>query len=58
MHCHIAFHVSQGLSLQLVERQAEIFDHMTLDSAWEQTCSNFKTWYDPRGDLKKTDSGL
>ncbi|KZV96355.1 laccase [Exidia glandulosa HHB12029] len=58
MHCHIAWHVSQGLSLQLIERQDEIFDHITLDDEWEGTCDKFKTWYDPRGSLKKTDSGL
>lgn len=62
MHCHIAWHVSEGLSLQLVERQSEIFGSsgITLDSAWESTCSNFDTWYNS-GTLgwgKKTDSGL
>ncbi|KZV97348.1 hypothetical protein EXIGLDRAFT_764477 [Exidia glandulosa HHB12029] len=60
MHCHIAWHVSEGLSLQLVERQAEIFDHMTLDAQWEKTCSDFETWYNPATLAygKKTDSGL
>ncbi|KZW01176.1 hypothetical protein EXIGLDRAFT_718938 [Exidia glandulosa HHB12029] len=43
-HCHIAWHVSQGLSLQVIERQDEIFDHQTLDPAWEKTCKNFKKW--------------
>nr|AHZ58333.1 laccase [Auricularia auricula-judae]AHZ58334.1 laccase [Auricularia auricula-judae] len=59
MHCHIAWHVSEGLSVQLVERQSEILDTVTLDDAWEDTCSTWKSWYS--GDLfwgKKTDSGL
>nr|AHZ58327.1 laccase [Auricularia auricula-judae] len=60
MHCHIAWHVSEGLSLQLIERQSEIFDHMTLDADWERTCDKFETWYDPATLAygKKTDSGL
>ncbi|EJD46356.1 extracellular dihydrogeodin oxidase/laccase [Auricularia subglabra TFB-10046 SS5] len=60
MHCHIAWHVSEGLSLQLVERQSEIFDTVTLDSAWQDTCSTWDAWYNS-GNLawgKKTDSGL
>lgn len=60
MHCHIAWHVSEGLSLQLVERQSEIFDTMTLDKEWQDTCSDWKDWY-YSGNLywgKKTDSGL
>ncbi|KZW03034.1 putative extracellular dihydrogeodin oxidase/laccase [Exidia glandulosa HHB12029] len=60
MHCHIAWHVSEGLSLQLVERQSEIFDSISLDNAWESTCTNWNSWYNS-GNLfwgKKTDSGL
>ena len=60
MHCHIAWHVSEGLSLQLVERQSEIFNNMQLDPEWEGTCSKFETWYNPATLAygKKTDSGL
>ncbi|EJD49497.1 putative extracellular dihydrogeodin oxidase/laccase [Auricularia subglabra TFB-10046 SS5] len=60
MHCHIAWHVSEGLSVQLVERQSEIFDTVTLDAEWQDTCATWDSWYNS-GNLfwgKKTDSGL
>ncbi|KAH7107284.1 laccase [Auriculariales sp. MPI-PUGE-AT-0066] len=59
MHCHIAWHVSEGLSLQLIERQSEI-DFTAFDSDWQTTCDNFDTWYNSASNVygPKTDSGL
>ncbi|KAH7096436.1 laccase [Auriculariales sp. MPI-PUGE-AT-0066] len=60
MHCHIAWHVAEGLSLQLVERKDEIFGYTKLDAAFNRTCTKFTDWYfsdnNPYGN--KTDSGL
>ncbi|EJD43445.1 hypothetical protein AURDEDRAFT_167523 [Auricularia subglabra TFB-10046 SS5] len=58
LHCHIAWHVSEGLSLQLIERQREIFKHTSLDRAWQKTCKNFDKWYPTSLYYPKNDSGL
>ncbi|KAH7100123.1 laccase [Auriculariales sp. MPI-PUGE-AT-0066] len=59
MHCHIAWHVSEGLSLELIERASEI-DYSAMDSDWQDTCTTWANWYDssenPYGAI--TDSGL
>ncbi|KAL9622799.1 MAG: hypothetical protein Q9160_002918 [Pyrenula sp. 1 TL-2023] len=52
VHCHIAFHISEGLGLQIMERQDDA------DQLWpkppkhgdameeaERVCSNWKAWY-------------
>ncbi|KAI9359650.1 laccase [Zopfochytrium polystomum] len=44
MHCHIAFHASEGLSLQFVERYSEIGGNVGVDSAWNKTCTNWKAY--------------
>ncbi|KAI9359651.1 laccase [Zopfochytrium polystomum] len=44
MHCHIAFHASEGLSLQFVERYSDIRGNVGVDSAWNQTCTNWKSY--------------
>lgn len=54
MHCHIAWHISEGLGVQFLEAPGSI---NLPDSAWETTCSNWKTyWENPV--YPKTDSGL
>ncbi|EHK98291.1 putative Laccase-3 [Glarea lozoyensis 74030] len=56
MHCHIAFHVAQGLSVQFLERQQDIQKVMSLGNvnsecdAWDK--------YDKTAVYKKEDSGL
>ncbi|KAH7093948.1 laccase [Auriculariales sp. MPI-PUGE-AT-0066] len=59
MHCHIAWHVSQGLALELIERASEI-DFSAFDSGWQDTCSNWDAWYTSPLNVygPKTDSGL
>jgi FtsP/CotA-like multicopper oxidase with cupredoxin domain len=54
MHCHIAWHVSDGLGLQFLESKASI---PLGDSAWDQTCANWNT-YQKTMPYPKTDSGL
>lgn len=55
VHCHIAFHISEGLGMQIMERQGaadEIWPHTgTSEGAEavreaERVCKNWKDWYD------------
>ncbi|KAI0470081.1 Cupredoxin [Xylariaceae sp. FL0804] len=57
-HCHIAWHASQGLALQLVERTAEI--PATMDGLVEDmtdTCSVWADWYET-STHEQDDSGI
>ncbi|KAI1499873.1 laccase [Biscogniauxia marginata] len=56
MHCHIAWHVSQGLSVQFLERRNEIPEVMDLDSL-EPGCTEWEEWI-PHNPYQQTDSGL
>ncbi|KAK6433718.1 laccase, multicopper oxidase, benzenediol:oxygen oxidorectuctase, partial [Oleoguttula sp. CCFEE 5521] len=55
MHCHIAWHVSEGLGLQFIEAP----DKVTFPdaAAYKKTCENWKA-YEPTSYWKKDDSGL
>lgn len=55
MHCHIAWHVSEGLALQWLEAPSQIV--MPSQSAFETTCQNWDTYY-KTAYYKKTDSGV
>ncbi|KAI9758556.1 MAG: hypothetical protein M4579_003048 [Chaenotheca gracillima] len=45
MHCHIAWHASSGLALQILERQGDIkLDPTSMDSV-KETCSTWNSWY-------------
>jgi len=50
MHCHIAYHASFGLALQILERQADankIWPHGKSNALKEagRVCQNWNTWY-------------
>jgi hypothetical protein len=54
MHCHIAWHTSEGFAVQLLERESEIgYDMTSLNS----TC---KAWdkYVHADDVNQYDSGV
>ncbi|KAH8882067.1 putative extracellular dihydrogeodin oxidase/laccase [Thozetella sp. PMI_491] len=56
MHCHIAWHTTEGLAIQILERESEIaalLDSSSLDS----TCSAWAT-YTEADDIVQTDSGI
>jgi len=54
MHCHIAWHVSDGLAVQFLESK----DQAPLgDAAWKQTCSNWDK-FQASMPYPKPDSGL
>ncbi|KAJ2902943.1 multicopper oxidase [Zalerion maritima] len=54
MHCHIAWHVGQGLSLQYLERQGEIASTMDLDEL-DENCDAWNAYPHP---YPQIDSGL
>ncbi|GJC98174.1 multicopper oxidase [Colletotrichum higginsianum] len=56
MHCHIAWHVSMGLSVQFLERGDEIAGAMDLTSV-ATTCDAWREYY-PTAQWPKHDSGL
>ncbi|KAL1902381.1 hypothetical protein Sste5346_001361 [Sporothrix stenoceras] len=55
-HCHIAWHVSEGLSAQFLEKRSEIRQAMDLN-ALNQNCRNWDAYY-PTDPFQQTDSGL
>ena len=45
MHCHIAWHASSGLAVQILEREKAInIPQHSMDEA-NRLCNNWKTWY-------------
>ncbi|KAF2084453.1 multicopper oxidase [Saccharata proteae CBS 121410] len=58
MHCHIAWHVSDGLSLQFLERADEITSVIGDTSEMTSNCAAWKTWWDGDHPYDKEDSGL
>lgn len=54
MHCHIAWHTSEGFAVQLLERAPEIiYDYETLND----TCASWKS-YVAAQDVVQHDSGV
>lgn len=53
MHCHIAWHTSEGFALQIIERQSEI----EWDDSLNKTC---KAWnsYVAADNVTQHDSGI
>lgn len=56
MHCHIAWHVSFGLSVQFLERVQDIPSTVDLPNI-VQNCNNWRNYY-ATSPFKKHDSGL
>lgn len=54
MHCHIAWHVSDGLAVQFLENKGS---SPVGDGDWQNTCSKWKT-YNANPIWPKNDSGL
>ncbi|KAF2477734.1 laccase precursor [Lindgomyces ingoldianus] len=57
MHCHIAFHVSMGLSVQFLERKSEI-SLPAVNSEWYNTCTNWNNYQRNKPVYPQDDSGL
>lgn len=59
MHCHIAWHTSEGFAVQFLERESEmttvegVLDYESINS----TCANWNA-YSSADDLIQVDSGI
>ncbi|KAL8417408.1 hypothetical protein RB596_007507 [Gaeumannomyces avenae] len=56
-HCHLAWHVSQGLSVQYLERPGEMAGAMDL-GATERNCEAWRAFYPQRAQFRQHDSGI
>ena len=59
MHCHIAWHVSGGLSVDFLERPAELRQRLTTQDKtdFNRVCNEWRA-YSPTNPFPKADSGL
>jgi hypothetical protein len=62
MHCHIARHASEGLALQIMERQSDadkLFPHDSPNMIeTNHVCAEWKKWHKDHTDLFEGDSGI
>ena len=61
MHCHIAWHASQGLSMQFMERRGEISGVLGDTSGLKQGCDEWDGYWtdnNPNKPYNQTDSGI
>ena len=56
-HCHIAWHISQGLSVQFLERTGDIVSTMDVGDELGMTCPAWEA-YASTDPFPKSDSGL
>ncbi|KAI0404776.1 multicopper oxidase-domain-containing protein [Xylaria palmicola] len=56
MHCHIAWHTSEGLAVQVLERESEILDLLDADTL-NSTCAAWDT-YQGSDEIVQDDSGI
>ena len=55
-HCHIAWHVSQGLYVNILERPADV-RKQSIPQSWSQTCKDWEA-FTSREIVDQIDSGL
>jgi FtsP/CotA-like multicopper oxidase with cupredoxin domain len=55
MHCHIAWHISAGLGVQFLESKDQI---RLPGQDWQNTCNNWRGYYNNEPMYLKDDSGL
>ena len=59
MHCHIAWHASGGLAIQILENQKNISMPMENKKAMEDQCASWKSWLkSPGTHFLQDDSGI
>ncbi len=60
MHCHIAWHVSGGLSVDFLERAADFKKGVSASdaAAFNKNCAAWRAYYPKADPFKKQDSGL
>ncbi|KAK9413924.1 putative Multicopper oxidase [Seiridium unicorne] len=57
LHCHIGWHASQGFSLQILERESEIADHVSASDI-QDTCSAWEAYQAGDNKVFQQDSGI
>lgn len=57
VHCHIAWHVSEGFALELVESESDIAVGLTDTDIFEETCKSWDAW-DNTAPFAQDDSGV
>lgn len=57
MHCHIAWHVSEGLAVQFLERAQDIPGAFSLGDEFYEGCRNWDDYY-ATAPYKQFESGL
>ena len=57
MHCHIAWHASEGLAWQFVERESEITGTLTSADEFLDVCKVWDDYYTPEVP-QEDDSGI
>ncbi len=49
IHCHIAFHITEGLGIQIIERQSDANEMWPKESSAQKeakrVCDNWETWH-------------
>jgi hypothetical protein len=59
MHCHIAWHASQGLSVQFLEREGQIKGAIGNVDGYNQGCKEWNDYWEPGNHpYNQTDSGI
>ncbi|OCK85973.1 multicopper oxidase [Lepidopterella palustris CBS 459.81] len=58
MHCHVAWHASQGLSMGFLERKDEIKDAIGDVTSFTEGCAAWTSWWNGDHAYKLTDSGV
>ena len=56
-HCHIAWHQSMGMSLNILERPDDISKLGQIPEIVEQTCKNWDAWT-KRNTVESIDAGV
>jgi hypothetical protein len=58
LHCHLAWHASQSLALQFIEREGEIEDVISVDyDSMNERCAKWDE-YVPTAPYHQEDSGI
>ena len=58
VHCHIAWHASSGLAMQIMEREPEIIAALGGESALDNARAGCKGWDDWGLPFQQVDSGI
>lgn len=57
-HCHVAWHVSQGLSVQFLEQLGAIPTAVNLNGDLASNCASWSSYYPANDPFKQDDSGI